>query len=177
MRRLLVCLILLVSMSPAANEATHTTSLYPNELPHFKFYAKYLAPLQPYISEHALVVSVLGSDQRLELTNWRMQPSWVGEGSTVNGRPWTKNVIGRLAEVDLRPKRPVSMLKEKFPAKFTHSYGGVSEINVTCDVYSHSFGLQYWVYAEDSAVGKKRDLMRIVYGPSELLEKDVTGSQ
>jgi hypothetical protein len=176
MTRLLTCFILLVSMGLTANEATRTANLYPNELAHFKFYAKYLAPLQPYISEHALVVSVLGSDREIELPDWRIQPYWVGEGNTVNGRPWIKNLEGRLASVDVRPKRPFSMLKEKFPAKFTHSSGSVSEINVACDVYGDSFGLQYWVYSEDSAVGKKGDLMQIVYGPSKLLENEAAGS-
>jgi hypothetical protein len=63
----------------------------------------------------------------------------------------------------------------KFPAAFTYSSGGVSEINVTCDVYSDDFGLEYWLYAEDSDVAKKGDLMRIVYGPSKRVKQEVVG--
>ena len=68
--------------------------------------------------------------------------------------------VGRPSEA------PISLLRAKFPAAFTNAFGGVSEINVSCDVYSDSFGLECWLYAEDSAAGKKGDLMRIIYGPS-----------
>jgi hypothetical protein len=67
------------------------------------------------------------------------------------------------------------MLGVKFPATFTHSLGGVSEINVSCDVYSDRFGLQYWIYSEDWRAGKKGDLEEIVYGPSEEAEQQATG--
>ena len=67
------------------------------------------------------------------------------------------------------------MLGVKFPAAFTHSLGSVSEVNVSCDVYSDSFGLKYWLYAEDSPVGKKGDLMEIEYGPSRRIEREVVG--
>ena len=68
------------------------------------------------------------------------------------------------------------MLGVTFPAVFTRSSGGISEVNVICDVYSDSFGLQYWLYAEDSAVGKKGDLMEIVYGPARRVERQALGS-
>jgi hypothetical protein len=67
------------------------------------------------------------------------------------------------------------MLGVKFPAAFTHSLGNVSEVNVLCDVYKDSFGLQYWLYAEDFAAGKKGDLMEIEYGPSRRKERQVVG--
>jgi hypothetical protein len=44
-----------------------------------------------------------------------------------------------------------------------------------CDVYSDSFGLKYWLYAEDSAVGRKGDLMEIEYGPNRRIEREVAG--
>ena len=141
-----------VAIPPAAKTAL-SRNPYPNELPGFKFYAKYLAQLRPYVSGRTLVVHVLGSDQGIELRRWRI-------------RPLFEDITGRLASVSIRPKQRVSMQDMKFPAAFTHSLGGVSEVNVTCDVYSDSFGLQYWLVAEDSTVGRKGDLMEIVYGPS-----------
>jgi hypothetical protein len=46
---------------------------------------------------------------------------------------------------------------------FSHSYGGVSEINITCDVYSDKFGLQYWIVSGDFPSYKKGDLFKIEY--------------
>jgi hypothetical protein len=153
-------------------QATRSSTAYPNELPHFRFYAKYLDPLRPYVSDRAAVVRVLGSTQGVELSHWRIQPLFVGKGrdSTVRAE-----VVGRLASLNIRPKQRVSMLGIKFPPAFSSSMGGVSEINVSCDVYSDRFGLQYWIYSEDWRDGKKGDLHEIVYGPSEEVERQVTG--
>jgi hypothetical protein len=153
-------------------KATRSSTAYPNELPHFKFYAKYLDPLRPYTSDYASVVRVLGSDQGIELSHWRIQPLFVGEGrdSTVRAE-----VVGRLASLNIRPKQRVSILGTRFPSTFSRSMGSVSEINVSCDVYSDRFGLQYWIYSEDWRNGKKGDLREIVYGPSKEVERQVTG--
>ena len=135
-----------------------------------------MSPLRPYLSNNALVVRVFGSDQGTELERWRLWPHFVGQGNTVNGRPWAHDITGRLASVEIIPKWRVSMLGVKFPAAFTHSRGGVSEINVSCDIFSDRFGLEYWLYAEDSAAGKKGDLMQIVYGPSKRVQRQFVGS-
>ena len=68
------------------------------------------------------------------------------------------------------------MLGVRFPAVFRHSVGGVSEINVSCDIYTDKFGLEYWLFSDDSAVAKKGDLMQIVYGPSKRLQRRIIGS-
>jgi len=160
---------------PATAKATRSRNPYPNELPGFKFYVKHFTPLRPYVSGRTVVVQVFGSDQGIELSRWKITPLFVGEGSRVNDHPWAKDIAGRLASVDIRPKQRVSMRGVKFPVAFTHSLGSVSDVNLACDVYSDSFGLQYWLYAEDSAVGKKGDLMEIVYGPSRRIERHVLG--
>jgi hypothetical protein len=148
---------------------------YPNELSEFKFYASYLAPLRPYVSDRISVAHILGSDQGRQLKDWRIGPLFIGTGNTVNGHPWAQDISGRLASVDMTPKHRVSMLHVKFPTTFTHSTGSVSEINVVCDVYEDSFGLKYWIYAEDMATHRKGDLMRIEYGPSKRVEREVVG--
>ena len=61
------------------------------------------------------------------------------------------------------------MLGVTFPAVFTRSSGGISEVNVICDVYSDSFGLQYWLYAEDSAGGKKATSWKSYMDPPDVL--------
>jgi hypothetical protein len=99
----------------------------------------------------------------------------VGEGNKIRGHPWAHDVTGRLASISIKPKQRVSMLGVKFPAVFAHSTGSVSEINVICDIYSDSFGLQYWLFAEDSLEGRKGDLMEIEYGPSEEIKREVVG--
>lgn len=140
-------------------EAKHATSrnIYPHELPGFKLYLKYLSPLRPRISDEAEVIRVLASEQGKTVGGWRIWPLYVGDAGSAKGR---------LAEIQVIPQQPVSMRAVNFPPTFTYSAGTVSEINVNCDVYADNDGLQYWVYAEDSAVGKKGDLMHIVYGAS-----------
>src|SRR5712691_12343164 len=107
----------------ATAKAAPSRNPYPNELPVFKFYVKHLAPLLPYVSGRTLVVHVLGSDQGIELSRWRIRPLFVGEGGKVNDHPWANDVTGRLASVNIRPKQRVSMLGVKFPAVFTHTWG------------------------------------------------------
>ena len=119
---------------------------------------RYLSPLRPRISDRAAVAQVLGSEQGKTVDGWRLLPLYVGD---------TGPAGGRLAEIELIPQRAVSMQGVKFPPSFTHRLGTVSETNVNCDVYMDDDGLQYWVYADDSAVGKKGDLMHIVYGTSD----------
>jgi hypothetical protein len=178
MRRVVPLVLLLVlPLAWAPTRAARNPNLYPNELPRFKFYVKYLAPLRPYVSELALVVRVFGSDQGISLAEWRMTPYFLGKESTVNGHPWVTDLTGRLADIGVLPTKRVSLLGVEFPAVFTYSSGGVSEINVTCDVYTDDFGLQYWLYAEDSDVAKKGDLMRIVYGPSKRVRQEVVGPE
>ena len=174
MRRLLALAILFLVAIPGTM-ATQPQNPYPNELPGFKFYAKYLTPLRPYVSEKGSVVRVLGSDQGTELGDWRIRPLFMGKENSVNGHAWARDLTGRLANIELTPRHIVSMQDVKFPAAFTHSLGGVSEINVSCDVYSDIFGLQYWIYAGDSSEGKKGDLMQIVYGPSKRIERQTIG--
>jgi len=160
----------------AAISPTAPPNPYPHELSHFEFYAEYLSPLRPYISELDSVTRVLGSDHGRESPDWRIQPLFVGKQNTVNGRPWAMDITGRLATIAVRPKKRVSMSQVKFPALFTHASGTVSETNVSCDVYSNESGLTYWILAEDSDVGKKGDLMTIEYGPSKRLKQEIEDS-
>jgi hypothetical protein len=161
LRRFLVTVVL-TSVLMAASfpvRATKPSNPYPNELPGFKFYAKYLYPLRPLHSVSAQVVTVLGSDGIVEAGRWWILPSFVVEfGSQV--------AVNRLHSVTITPRERVSMREVKFPAAFTHVMGGVSEAHAcSCDVYVDRFGLQYWLYQEDYNTDKKGDLFQIVYGP------------
>jgi hypothetical protein len=68
MRRILLLLLLVLPLAVAPAKPTRNPNLYPNELPAFKFYVKYLAPLRAYVSDMPSVVRVFGSDQGIELT-------------------------------------------------------------------------------------------------------------
>jgi hypothetical protein len=176
MRRIPRFLILAALTSLASARATELRNPYPNELRGFKFYVKYLRRLTPYVSDHEEVVRVLGgSAQVIAAGSWQILPLYVGTGNTVNGHAWAHDISGRLESIEITPKQRVSMLHVKFPAAFTHSWGSVSEINVECDVYRDKFGLAYWIFSEDSSVGKKGDLMEISYGPSERLSRQIVG--
>jgi hypothetical protein len=171
------CVVWLLLVAICAHPQDDAGMPYPNELKGFKFYESHLSPLRPYISDEAAVVQLLGSDQGKEIPGWTVAVYWVGDykSNTVNGRLWAHDITGRLASLELIPKRPVSMRRVRFPSAFSHSMGGVSEINVTCDVYTDDFGLEYWIYADDSKVARKGDLMRIVYGPSKRLRLEIEG--
>ena len=156
---LIFLLLLLLTTSAYTKDKSHNP--YPNELQGFKLYAKYLAPLRPYVSDHASVVRVLGQDGRLELSGWKIWAYFASNRGLVSNPS-----LRLLAEITIKPKQRVSMLSMKFPAAFTHGLGGISETNISCDVYSDNFGLHYWLLAEDSKWGNKDDLVQIVYGPS-----------
>jgi hypothetical protein len=152
-------LLVLVCVTQFAAQDASSQRTYPNELSGLRFYAKHLSPLRPYVSDKAAVVQVLGSDQGKTIDGWRLWPLFVGDAGPAKGH---------LAAVTVIPEKRVSMRDVRFPVAFAHGWGSVSETNVTCDVYADNDGLEYWLYAEDSAVAKKGDLMHIVYGPSKL---------
>ncbi len=153
-------LVLLAGMILAADLNAAATNPYPNEIEGFKFYERYLAPLLPHQSDAKQVIQVLGSDQGLELKDWKVGAYYScpeESGSCPHGP------LGPLYSIEVTPKRRVSLRHFKFPMAFSHSYGGVSEINITCDVYSDKFGLQYWIVSGDFPSYKKGDLFKIEY--------------
>ena len=187
MRRFQLFLTCIVVAILAYAESLPSPNPYPNELPGFKFYAKYLNPLCPYVSDNTLVVRVLGSDQRVQQGNWWILPFFIGDGTTINGHTLARDVIGRLASIAIIPRKRVSMLGTKFPAAFAHGEGGSSSdgislgkvvpgTSVSIDIYSDDYGLQYWLYAEDSTAGKKGDLLRIQYGHSKRIQQHAVDS-
>lgn len=141
-----------------------TTNPYPNEIKGYSFYAQYLAPLRPHQSDAKQVVQVLGSDQGLELKNWTVSALYSYSEDFITCSHGPRN--DPLDAIVIRPKHRVSLRRLKFPPAFSHSYGGVSEINVICDVYTDRFGLEYWVVSGDFPPYKKGDLLQIKYGPA-----------
>jgi hypothetical protein len=134
---------------------------YPNQLPAFRFYEKYLSPLRPGVSDEGAVRRVLGDTATVKRDGWIITPLFMAKGDPVNNHP-----LGSLAEIGVRPESVISMRDVKFPKEFVHCHALVSEMNVPFDVYSDRFGLEYWLHEEDSKWGKKGDLFRIVYGPT-----------
>jgi len=126
---------------------------YPNELEGFRFYAEYLAPLEPGLSSKKAVHKVLGDTAAVRRNGWTINTTYTSKGGSV------------LAEVILRPDGVIPMAAVKFPRRFAHCHSSLSEFNISFDVYSDTSGLQYWLHEEDSKWGKKGDLFRIVYGP------------
>jgi hypothetical protein len=148
----------------AADLHAAVTNPYPNEIKGLEFYERYLTPLRPLVSDSNQVIQVLGSDGRLELKDWRLMAlySCTQDFTTCSHGPRNDAFYA----VEITPKRRVSLRHLKFPAAFSHSYGGVSEINVTCDVYTDQYGLQYWIVSSDFPSHKKGDLLWIQYGPA-----------
>jgi len=156
--------VLLVGMLPATNLPAATPDPYPNEIKELRFYARYLAPLHPLESDTKQVVQVLGSNQGLDLKDWRIGVFY----SCTEGFPACTHSPRNdsLDTIEIRPKHRVSLRRIKFPATFSHTYGSVSEINVTCDIYADDFGLEYWVVSSNVQSHRKGDLLMIRYGPS-----------
>jgi hypothetical protein len=151
------CAFLLVTFSAAAGDRPH--SRYPNELQGFRFYAKYLAPLRPGVSNEDEVRRVLGTEP-VKRKGWTIVPTYTGKSGPAVYDPR----LGPLYEIIIRPDGVIPMSAVKFSPSFDHCHTSVSEINISFDVYSDRFGLEYWLHEEDSKWGKKGDLYRIVYG-------------
>ncbi|MGA2847324.1 MAG: hypothetical protein ABSF68_18085 [Candidatus Acidiferrales bacterium] len=142
---------------------------YPNEINGMKIYGQYLKPLIPRKSDTAQVVQVLGSDERLELKDWKILALYYCAEDILTCSQGSRNDL--LDTLEVTPKHRISLHRFKFPTVFSRSIGSVSEINVICDIYADEFGLEYWVVSEDFPVSedspshRKGDLLMIRYGP------------
>lgn len=149
--------LLFVTIFAGAKSASQNR--YPNELKGFKFYTKYLAPLRPGVSGKEVVRRVLG-DTAAQRNGWSINTTY-----SMKSGPVYNPTLGPLAEIIIRPDGVIPMGTVKFAPSFSHCHTSVSEINISFDVYSDRFGLEYWLHQEDSKWGKKGDLYQIVYGP------------
>jgi hypothetical protein len=122
----------------------------------FRFYSKYLAPLQPGLSGEGAVRRALGDTAAVKRDSWRIIPTYTMKSDN--------RTLRSLYQIIVRPDGVIPMGTVKFSAAFTHCHSSLSEINVGFDVYSDRFGLEYWLHEEDSEWGKKGDLYWIVYG-------------
>jgi hypothetical protein len=144
------CTLVVVASFASAGDRPHNR--YPNELQGFRFYAEYLAPLEPGVSGEEAVRRVLGDTAAVRRSGWTINTTYATKG-------------GPVAEIILRPDGVIPMAAGNFPPRFVHCHSSLSEFNISFDVYSDTSGLQYWLQGEDSKWGKKGDLFRIVYGP------------
>ena len=152
-----VFVFFIIASFAGARDRPH--SRYPNELEGFRFYAKYLAPLQPERSDEQTVRRVLGDIAGVKRGAWRVIPTY-----TTKGGPVYNPDLGPLYEIIMRSDVVIPMAAAKFPASFAHCHESLSELNISFDVYSDPSGLEYWLHEQDSKWGKKGDLFRIVYG-------------
>ena len=154
------CAFILATSFAGAGDKAVSHSRYPNELQGFRFYSKYLVPLQPGLSGAEAVRRVLGDTAAVRRNGWRIFPSY-----TTRGGPVYNPTIGFLYQISLKPDGVIPMAEVRFPPQFDHCHSSVSEINISFDVYGDTSGLEYWLHEEDSSSGRKGDLFQIVYGP------------
>lgn len=138
------------------DEAAHNR--YPNELQGFKFYAKYLVPLLPGVSNPDEVRRALGDTAAVKRNGWTIMSNYMHKDGKLH------KTLGSLHALTLRPDGVIPMQSVKFPPKFWHCHEFISEYNISFDVYSDTSGLEYWLHEEDSTWGSKGDLFWIVYG-------------
>jgi hypothetical protein len=67
----------------AGNSRGRSPTRYPNELQGFKFYAKYLAPLRPGVSDREEVRRVLGDTAAVKRSGWTIFPTYTTKGGPV----------------------------------------------------------------------------------------------
>jgi hypothetical protein len=152
------CAFVVVASFASAGYKPHNR--YPNELHGFRFYAEYLAPLEPGLSGEEAVRRVLNDIAAVRRNGWTISTTYATKGG-----PVYNPTLGPLAEIILRPDDVIPMAAVKFPPRFAHCHSSLSEFNISFDVYSDTSGLQYWLQGEDSKWGKKGDLFQIAYGP------------
>lgn len=149
-----------------------TPNPYPNEIGNLKFYVRYLAPLRPDHSDAKDVIQIFGQGQELQPDGWRIGVLYECNDEPIACSQGPRN--DRLYQIVVTPKHRVSLRHHRFPSVFSHDFGAVSEINVTCDVYKDSFGLEYWVVSSNSPSYRKGDLLRILYGAPLQIVSPVT---
>jgi hypothetical protein len=151
------CAFVFATSFAGAGDRPHTR--YPNELQGFRFYSKYLAPLQPGLSGEDAVRRVFGDTAAVKRNGWSMIPTY-----TMKSGPVYNPTLRPLYQIIVRPDGVIPMGAVKFSEAFTLCHDSLSEINIGFDVYSDRFGLEYWLHEEDSEWGKKGDLYGIIYG-------------
>lgn len=172
-------------------KSTHpSVSIYPNELPEFKFYDnakwKVLRPLESSISD---VRRILGDpsestdlshyldpypgDDRAEapVFTYQMNPRWeilVYFVKDCGYRFGPSDISGdRLCTIELIPKKSLSFRKVAFSPVFAKRH--VDGADAGWDEYYDANGLAYHVYSRRTPYGGHLpgDLNQIVYGPSD----------
>jgi hypothetical protein len=102
-------------------------------------------------------------------TDWKYIVYYWGEGGSCDGKPYPSRLVGRVARVEVIPKKRVSFAGVKFPSPFTSTDQHSSHDPVgSWTAYRDDYGLEYDVYRQPSANGviEAGDLKGIIYGPS-----------
>ena len=86
---------------------------YPNELKGFQFYEKYLAPLQPRVSDTEAVRSVLGDTAAVHRNGWKIYTTYEAQSG-----PVSNPTLGALAEIIVKPDGVIRMGAVKFSQSF-----------------------------------------------------------
>src|SRR4051812_46902294 len=82
---------------------------YPNELKGFQFYEKYLAPLQPRVSDTEAVRRVLGNAAAVRRNRWTIYTTYEAKSG-----PVSNPTQGPLAEIIVKPSYVIRMGSIKF---------------------------------------------------------------
>ena len=146
-----VAFLLLVIIASFAGAGERPHSRYPNELRGFRFYGKYLAPLEPGISSEEAARQVLGDTAAVRRNDWTIHTSYTTKGGLVYN-----STLGKLAEIALKPDGIIPMVAVKFSPLFAHCHASVSEINISFDVYRDTSGLEYLASRRRLQMGKER---------------------
>jgi hypothetical protein len=166
-----IAVVLLVALISFDLHAS-TPNPYPNEIGNLKFYVRHLTPLRPGHSDSKDVIQLFGSNQELQLNGWKIGVLYSCDDDPIVCSHGPRN--DHLYQIVVTPKHRVSLRHSRFSSVFSHSFGTISEINVTCDVYKDSFGLEYWVVSRNYPSYKEGDLLQVLYGTPHPIVPQVT---
>lgn len=162
----------------AQSDSAREESRYPNELPNLRLYesAKWKS-IVPYVSTRDDVERALGPparvyDQRFYVKkfedylvgydhnlDWIIIVTFIAEGGSL-----PPTLVGRVSDISLYPRKPISLQGVEFPPAFKRSTYENDKTELT--VYHDKFGLKYSIYSRVSAGDghKIGDIEAIEYG-------------
>jgi hypothetical protein len=139
---------------------------YPNQLPGYEYYEKFLTPLLPEKSSLKDAEDKLGSDSSRAHDGWHITTySTCTESYKICEQ--IPKAQQKVYQFEFVPTMTISFAGINFPDKFAIGGGFASgsdiDGSIKFNVYTDDYGLEYWLHASNSKYGKKGDLFKIVY--------------
>ncbi|MEP6902654.1 MAG: hypothetical protein ABJA66_12935 [Actinomycetota bacterium] len=146
---------------------------FPNELKGYEFLGNVkLNQLRILTSTQENTAEILGGECSVSCEfgkDWNMSFQFISEKDNLYGKPFPKDLIGKLYAIEFYPRNKILLDKLNFSGKFRMSYEGIDEPALNLRTYRDNFGLNYTVVKN----AKQWEIVNIRYGISERAFKDL----